>query len=93
MDNYYAAACQTDFAAPVDSSEIAARTKRMCEIVEQTIVGYEPFFDVRLLTFPEFAHAVPIYPTVKELRRRLAVQVPNEHTDAYARSTYFEIFF
>jgi len=52
MDIYYAAACQTDFPAPMDRSEIATRTKRMCEIVEQTIVGYEPFFDVRLLAFP-----------------------------------------
>ncbi len=39
MDNYYAAACQTDFAAPADRSEIAARTKRMCEMVEQTSTG------------------------------------------------------
>ena len=85
MDNYYAAACQTDFEAPADRSEIAARTKRMCEMAEQTITGYEPFFDVRLLAFPEFAHAVPIYQTVKELRKRLAVPVPNEHTEAYAR--------
>ena len=57
----------------------------MAEIVEQTIIGYEPFFDVRLLAFPEFAHAVPAYPTVAELRRRLAVPVPSEHTDAYER--------
>lgn len=85
MDLYYAAACQTDFPAPADRNEIAARTKRMCEMVEQTIIGYEPFFDVRLLAFPEFAHTVPVYQTVKELRSRLAVPVPNEHTDAYAR--------
>ncbi len=57
----------------------------MCEMIEQTITGYEPFFDVRLLAFPEFAHAAPAYPTVGELRRRLAVPVPNEHTDAYQR--------
>ena len=82
---YYAAACQTDFPAPADRAEIADRTRRMCAIVEQTITGYEPFFDVRLLAFPEFAHAVPAYPTVAELRRRLAVPVPNEHTDAYER--------
>lgn len=52
-------------------------------MVEQTILGYEPFFDVRLLVFPEFAHAAPAYPTVAELRRKLAVPVPNEHTDVY----------
>jgi len=85
MNTYYAAACQTDFPAPADRSEIHIRTKRMCEMVEQTILGYEPFFDVRLLAFPEFAHTVPIYQTVSELKNRLAVEVPNEHTDAYER--------
>lgn len=82
-DVYYAAACQTDFPAAEDRSEIPDRVRRMKQLVEQTITGYEPFFDVRLLAFPEFAHTVPIYPTVDELRRRLAVPVPNEHTDAY----------
>lgn len=81
---YYAACCQTDFACPRDRTEIAERTKRMCDMVQQTIVGYEPFFDVRLLAFPEFAHAAPIYDSVAKLRDRLAVPVPNEHTDRYA---------
>ncbi len=58
---YYAAACQTAFDCPADRTEIALRTRRMCEMIEQTIIGYEPFFDIRLLVFPEFAHAVPIY--------------------------------
>lgn len=82
---YYAAACQTAFDNPADRSGIAAHTKRMCNIVEQTIVGYEPFFDVRLLVFPEFAHAAPIYDSVAKLRDRLAVELPNEHTDRYER--------
>ncbi len=81
----YAAACQTDFPAPADRSEIPDRVRRMCAIVEQTIVGYEPFFDVRLLAFPEFAHTPPIYATVAGLRDRLAVRLPNEHVDEYAR--------
>jgi predicted amidohydrolase len=42
------------------------------------------FHDVRLFAFPEFAHAAPIYPSVDKLRDRLAVPVPNEHTDRYA---------
>ena len=84
-DLYYAAACQTDFPAPADRGEIALRTRRMAEMIEQTITGYEPFFDVRLLAFPEFAHTVPVYQTVEELRRRLAVPVPNEHTDVYEK--------
>jgi predicted amidohydrolase len=57
----------------------------MATIIEQTITGYEPFFDVRLLTFPEFAHAVPIHQKVEDLRRHLAVPLPNEHTDVYAK--------
>ena len=81
---YYAAACQTAFACPTTREEIAARTKRMCAIAEQTVAGYEPFFDVRLLAFPEFAHAAPIYDSVAKLRDRLAVELPNEHTDRYA---------
>ena len=81
---YYAACCQTDFACPADRGEIAKRAERMCQMIEQTIVGYEPFFDVRLLVFPEFAHAAPIYDSVPELLHRLAVAVPNEHTDRYA---------
>jgi len=80
---YYAAACQTAFDCPATRAEIGERTRRMCEIVEHTIVGYEPFFDVRLLVFPEFAHAAPIYDTVAKLRDRLAVPIPNEHTDRY----------
>src|SRR6267378_5031236 len=82
---FYAAACQTDFPNPKTRTEIASHTQRMCAIIEQTIIGYEPFFDVRLLAFPEFAHAAPIYETVAQLRKHLAVPVPNEHTRAYER--------
>lgn len=81
---YYAAACQTAFSCPAKREEIALRTKRMCDIAENTIIGYEPFHDVRLLVFPEFAHAAPIYDSVKKLRDRLGVELPNEHTDRYA---------
>ncbi|NNE06627.1 MAG: nitrilase [Xanthomonadales bacterium] len=84
-DLYYAASCQTDFACPAERKEIAERTSRMCAIAEQTILGYEPFFDVRLLVFPEFAHSVPVYATVSALRKKLAVPLPNEHTDKYEK--------
>ena len=53
-------------------------------MVDRAVVGYEPFFDVKLVVFPEFAHAAPIYETVDELLDRLAVPIPNEHTDRYA---------
>jgi predicted amidohydrolase len=35
---------------------------------------------VRLVVFPEFAHAAPVYETLKELRSKLGVEIPNEHT-------------
>jgi predicted amidohydrolase len=82
---YYAACCQTDFPCPTERGQIGERTGRMCATIEQTIVGYEPFFDVRLLAFPEFAHAAPIYDSVPKLLDRLAVEIPNEHTDRYAQ--------
>ena len=84
-DLYYAAACQTDFPSPATRDDIDSRTRRMARIVTDTITGYEPFHDVRLLAFPEFAHAVPAYPTVRELREKLAVELPNEHTDVYEK--------
>ena len=82
---YYAATCQTNFPSPLKREEIAERTRRMCAVAEQTIVGYEPFFDVRLLVFPEFAHSPPVYDNVKALRQKLAVELPNEHTEKYAK--------
>ena len=85
VELYYAAVCQTDFPCPVNRSEIADRVRRMAAIIEQTIIGYEPFFDVRLLTFPEFAHTAPIHEKVDDLRRHLAVPVPNEHTAVYEK--------
>jgi predicted amidohydrolase len=55
----------------------------MLAMIDGTVIGYRPFFPVRLVVFPEFAHAAPIYPTVSELRDKLALPVPNEHTDRY----------
>jgi len=81
---YYAAACQTDLPCPRDRSEIPARVGVLLGMVDRAVVGYEPFFDVKLIVFPEFAHAAPIYATVDELIDHLAVPVPNEHTDRYA---------
>ena len=70
---YYAAACQTDFPCPVDRNEIADRTRRMCTMARNAVLGYEPFFDVRLITFPEFAHGVPIHQDPALLLKHLAV--------------------
>ena len=80
---YAVAACQTDFPCPADRHEITRRVDRMLEMIEGAVAGYRPFFPVRLVVFPEFAHAAPIYSTVRELRDRLAVPLPNEHLDRY----------
>jgi len=80
---YAVAACQTDFPCPTDRQEISSRVDRMLAMIDGAVIGYRPFFPVRLVVFPEFAHAVPIYATVKELREKLAVPLPNEHTERY----------
>lgn len=85
LDRYLAAACQTDFANPRHRDEIAQRVAHMLALVERAVVGYRPFGDVKLIVFPEFSHAAPIYPTAEELHDRLAVPIPNEHTDRYHR--------
>ena len=82
---YYAAACQFDMPNPTSRDEIRARVDRMLEMVEFAVTGYEPFFDVRLVVFPEFAHAAPIYTEVEKLLDRLALPIPNEHTDRYVQ--------
>jgi predicted amidohydrolase len=83
VDRYLAASCQTDFPNPADRSAIPDRVGHMLGMVERAVVGYRPFGDVKLVVFPEFAHAAPIYETVDQLRDKLAVPVPNEHTDRY----------
>jgi predicted amidohydrolase len=80
---YYAAACQTDLPNPLTREGIQAHVDHMLAMIDRSVVGYAPFFPVRLVVFPEFGHAAPIYPTVDELLDRLAVPLPNEHTDRY----------
>src|SRR5579883_2351245 len=82
---YYAAACQTDLPCPRDRREIAGRVTALLGMIDHAVVGYGPFFDVKLIVFPEFAHAAPIYETAGELIERLAVPIPNEHTDRYVK--------
>jgi predicted amidohydrolase len=85
IERYYAACCQTDFPNPSSRAQISERVDRMLEMVDSAVLGYRPFFPVRLVVFPEFAHTPPVYNTVEELRERLALPVPNEHTERYAR--------
>ena len=83
VNRYMAAACQLDLPNPAGREEIAGRVSHLLDMVDYAVKGYEPFDDVRLVVFPEFAHAAPIYPTVDELLDRLAVPLPNEHTERY----------
>ncbi len=78
---YLAAAIQTDFENPVNRREMARNTGRMVKLIDQAVIGYRPFGKVRLVVFPEFAHAAPVFPTLKELREKLGVEIPNRQTD------------
>ena len=82
---YAAAACQTDLTSPADRQHMAANTSRMLAMIDAAVAGARPFLPVRLIVFPEFAHAAPIFPTAVELLERLAVPIPNEHTDRLHR--------
>jgi predicted amidohydrolase len=85
IDRYYAACCQIDLPNPRSREEIAPRVTRMLEMIDFAVGGYEPFFDVRLIVFPEFAHAAPVYATVEQLIEHLAIPIPNVHTDRYQK--------
>jgi predicted amidohydrolase len=82
---YGVAACQTDLPNPRDRGGIARAVNHMLAMIDRAVTGYAPFAPVRLLVFPEFGHAAPVYPTAEELHDRLAVPIPNEHTDRYHR--------
>ncbi len=78
---YSAAAVQTDFANPTNRREMRKNTDRILQLIDSAVVGAAPFLPVKLVTFPEFAHSAPVFPTVKELKEKLAVEIPNEHTE------------
>jgi formamidase len=82
---YAAAACQTDLVNPPDRAQMRENTGRMLSMIDAAVAGSAPFLPVRLVVFPEFAHAAPIYPTLRKLLDQLAVPVPNEHTDLLER--------
>jgi predicted amidohydrolase len=82
---YAAAACQTDLVNPLDRTAMHANTDRMVALIDQAVAGSAPFLPVRLVVFPEFAHAAPVFATAEELLDKLAVPVPNEHTDRLER--------
>ena len=81
---YAVAACQTDLANPLGRAGMRANTDRMLAMIDHAVAGSLPFLPVRLVVFPEFAHAAPVYETVGQLLDKLAVPIPNEHTDRLA---------
>src|ERR687890_2582254 len=78
---YSVAACQTDLANPLGRSEMRRNTERMLSMIDSAVAGAAPFLPVRLVVFPEFAHAAPVFVTAAELIDKLAIQIPNEHTE------------
>src|SRR5437773_461401 len=78
---YSVAACQTDLPNPIERRQMRANTDRILSMIDSAVEGSAPFLPVRLVVFPEFAHSAPVFPTVEELRQKLTVPIPNEHTD------------
>ena len=90
---YSAAACQTDFANPLHRDQMHVNTDRMLAMIDAAVAGAAPFLPVRLVVFPEFAHAAPVYPTVEEPTDRLAVPIPNDHTDRLtAKARQYDLY-
>ena len=78
---YSVAACQTDMPNPIERRQMRANTDRILSMIDSAVQGSEPFLPVRLVVFPEFAHAAPVFPTVAALIEKLAIPIPNEHTE------------
>jgi predicted amidohydrolase len=90
---YLAAACQTDQPNPLNRSDMKRSTARMLHMLEQAVVGYAPLLPVKLVVFPEFGHSAPAYLTLKELRNKLAVPIPNEHIESMRqRAEQFDLY-
>jgi len=56
-----------------DAQFLRANTDRMLSMIDSAVAGAAPFLPVRLVVFPEFAHAAPVFATVAELLEKLAV--------------------
>lgn len=80
---YLAACIQVDQPNPKDRTEIPGRVAKAIGLIDRAVVGYGPFGDVRLIVFPEFFHAAPVYPTIGELHEKLAVELPGKVLEPY----------
>ena len=70
---YSAAACQTDMPNPLERRQMHANTDRMLSMIDSAVAGSAPFLPVRLVVFPEFAHAAPVFQTVPELLKNYRI--------------------
>src|SRR5260370_21012488 len=82
---YSVATCQTDLPNPVERRAMRVNTDRIVSMIDSAVAGAAPFLPVRLIVFPEFAHAAPVFPTAAELIDKLAIEIPNEHTELLQR--------
>ncbi len=78
---YSAAACQTDLPNPVKRNEMRKNTDRILSMIDSAVAGSAPFLPVKLIVFAEFSHCAPLFATAAELTEKLAVEIPNEHTE------------
>lgn len=72
---------------------MTGNTNRMLSMIDSALAGAAPFLPVRLVVFPEFGHAAPVFETIGELRDKLAVEIPNEHTGRLAAKARAEGIF
>src|SRR6184192_4156951 len=78
---YSVACCQTDMPNPIERQAMRANTDRMLSMIDSAVAGAAPFLPVKLIVFPEFAHSAPVFETARELIEKLAIEIPNEHTE------------
>src|SRR6266705_3003127 len=78
---YSVACCQTDLPNPIERMAMRANTDRMLSMIDSAVTGAAPFLPVRLVVFPEFAHSAPVFETGADLIEKLAIEIPNEHTE------------
>jgi formamidase len=90
---YSAAACQTDMPNPIDRKSMRANTDRMLSMIDSAVAGAAPFLPVRLIVFPEFGHSAPVFVTAAELHEKLAITIPNEHTERLqAKAKEYDVY-
>jgi predicted amidohydrolase len=90
---YSAAVCQTDLANPRERREMGRNTGRIVQMIESAVIGSGPFLPVKLVVFPEFAHSAPVFAELSQLRAKIAVEIPNEHTERIAaKAKEFELY-